>query len=66
MDGAWRTGVVGTAEAGREATEAWTATKVAALAACTLGTARLTATAKAAGGSAGEAAADVAAAEKAA
>ena len=59
MDGAWRTGVVGTAEAGREATEAWTATKVAALAACTLGTARLTATAKAAGGSPGEAAAEV-------
>ena len=45
MDGAWRTGVIGTAEAGRDATEAWTATKVAALAACTLGTARLTATA---------------------
>ena len=62
MDGAWRTGVVGTAEAGREASEAWTATKVAALAACTLGTARLTATA--ASESAGEAAA--AAAEKAA
>ena len=66
VDGAFRTGVVGTAEAGREASEAWTATKVAALAACTLGTARLTATAKAAGGPAAEAASDAAADEKAA
>jgi hypothetical protein len=45
VDGAWRTSLLGTAEAGHEASEAWTATKVAALAACTLGTARLTATA---------------------
>lgn len=57
MDGAWRTGLIGTAEAGRDATEVWTATKVAALAACTLGTARLTASA--AGEKAAVAAAEV-------
>ena len=36
---------VGGAEAGREAAEAWTVTKVAALVGCTAGTARLTAAA---------------------
>jgi hypothetical protein len=44
VDSALRGGV-GSAKAGRDAADAWTATKVAALAACTLGTARLTAVA---------------------
>ena len=38
-------GGVGGAEAGREAAEAWTVTKVTALVGCTAGTARLTAAA---------------------